>query len=105
MTLLGLPRHIADSIHGSHKPIGTKEDREAVASGATFLQLPKPDFISGKFSLEEVLEKVESKYLMAALEQANGVKKKAAELLGITFRSIRYRLKKLGIDSSEDESD
>ena len=34
---------------------------------------------------------------IAAIKQAGGIKKKAADLLGITFRSIRYRVKKLGI--------
>ena len=29
-----------------------------------------------------------------------GVKKKAAQLLGISFRSFRYRLEKLGLDGS-----
>ena len=33
-----------------------------------------------------------------ALERSQGVKKKAAQLLGISFRSFRYRLEKLGID-------
>jgi hypothetical protein len=33
------------------------------------------------------------------------VKKRAADLLGITFRSIRYRLKKLGVDYKDPEGD
>jgi two-component system response regulator PilR (NtrC family) len=32
------------------------------------------------------------------LEMSGGVKQKAAELLGISFRSFRYRLEKLGIE-------
>jgi TP901 family phage tail tape measure protein len=35
------------------------------------------------------------------LAAAGGTKKKAADLLGITFRSIRYRLKKLGLEVPE----
>jgi hypothetical protein len=30
------------------------------------------------------------------------VKKRAAQLLGITFRSFRYRLEKLGLDDPND---
>jgi two-component system response regulator PilR (NtrC family) len=33
-----------------------------------------------------------------ALERCNGVKKRSAELLGLTFRSFRYRLAKFGMD-------
>jgi len=36
--------------------------------------------------------------LVEALERAGGVKKRAAALLGISFRSMRYRLEKLGLD-------
>ena len=55
--------------------------------------------------LEDVLGEVERRLLLEALERTGGVRKHAAELLGITFRSIRYRLKKhgLGGDGADDE--
>ena len=34
------------------------------------------------------------------LNEAGGVKKKAARLLGISFRSYRYRLEKLGVEDA-----
>ena len=37
-----------------------------------------------------------------AMEKAGGVRKRAAQLLGITFRSFRYRLEKLGLDEPSD---
>ena len=49
------------------------------------------------FNLEQWLEDQERTILMAALSQADGVRTRAAELLGISFRQIRYRLDKLGI--------
>lgn len=67
-------------------------------SGGATLNLPAPEFSRGPLNLDEILNEVEKRYLLAALEFNNGVKKKAAESLGITFRSIRYRLKKLGLD-------
>ncbi len=52
--------------------------------------------------LEPMLEELEKKYLMKALEKTGGAKKKAGELLGMTFRSFRYRLAKFGLDSGEE---
>jgi two-component system response regulator PilR (NtrC family) len=51
------------------------------------------------------LGKFEKTYVLKALEHSGGVKKKAAQLLGVTFRSIRYRLEKLGIESALEEND
>jgi len=68
---------------------------------AKFIQVPAPDFSSkSKVDLDSVLGSVEMKYLNAALLHSNGIKKKAADLLGITFRSFRYRLKKHEMDES-----
>ena len=52
--------------------------------------------------LEPLLEELEKKYLLKALEQTGGAKKKAGELLGMSFRSFRYRLAKFGLDSGEE---
>ena len=56
------------------------------------------DIAAPDFDLDAVLAEVEQGYLLKALEMSGGVKQKAAELLGISFRSFRYRLEKLGID-------
>jgi two-component system response regulator PilR (NtrC family) len=74
-------------------------------SGNKELTLPAPDFTKGVINLDEILGEVEKTYLLAALEHTGGVKKRAADLLGITFRSIRYRLKKLGVDHKDPEGD
>ncbi|MEI7818155.1 MAG: helix-turn-helix domain-containing protein, partial [Desulfuromonadales bacterium] len=52
--------------------------------------------------LEPLLEELEKKYLLKALEKTNGAKKKAGELLGMSFRSFRYRLAKFGLDSGDE---
>ncbi len=49
------------------------------------------------FMMEQWLEDQERQILLTALQQADGVRTRAAELLGISFRQIRYRLDKLGI--------
>ncbi|MEN9578771.1 MAG: hypothetical protein RJA70_1780 [Pseudomonadota bacterium] len=56
-------------------------------------------------NLDEVLGEVERRLLIQALERSGGVRKRAAALLGITFRSIRYRLAKHALaDPNEPES-
>jgi two-component system response regulator PilR (NtrC family) len=52
--------------------------------------------------LDELLNDYERSLLLEALEQAGGVKKRAALRLGISFRSFRYRLEKLGLDAESD---
>lgn len=58
--------------------------------------LPDPDFSKGPIQIEKIIEQVENYYLNKALAHSGGIKKEAARLLGITFRSIRYRLGKNG---------
>jgi two-component system response regulator PilR (NtrC family) len=48
--------------------------------------------------LHEYLDKIEREQIMKALEQTRYNKTRAAKLLGITFRSLRYRLDRLGIE-------
>jgi transcriptional regulator with PAS, ATPase and Fis domain len=56
--------------------------------------------------LDSYIEKIESRIIFAALKVAGSNKSNAAELLGITFRSLRYRLEKLiEIDAPTSEYD
>jgi len=48
-------------------------------------------------NLEDYLEETERSLLMRALEETRWNRTAAAQRLGLTFRSLRYRLKKLGI--------
>ncbi len=48
--------------------------------------------------LTDFIEQVEREAIMKALEECRYNKTKAAAKLGITFRALRYKLKKLGID-------
>ncbi|MDG4551471.1 MAG: sigma-54 dependent transcriptional regulator [Candidatus Contendobacter sp.] len=49
-------------------------------------------------NLEDYLEQIERAAILRALEETRYNKTAAAEKLGITFRALRYRLKKLGLD-------
>lgn len=59
------------------------------------------DEVARGVSLENILEEIERAYLKKSLECSDGSKNKAADLLGISFRSLRYRLDKLGIDKMD----
>jgi two-component system response regulator PilR (NtrC family) len=48
--------------------------------------------------LEDYLETIERQAILKALEQTSNNKTAAAKVLGITFRAMRYRLKKLGLE-------
>jgi two-component system response regulator PilR (NtrC family) len=52
--------------------------------------------------LEKVVEELERNLLVKALDRTKGIKKKAADLLHINFRSMRYRLEKYGLNQGAD---
>ncbi len=64
------------------------------------LEGPAPE-LAETFSLERYLDEAERRYLLEALRRADGVKTRAASLLGLTFRSFRYRLAKHGLADTE----
>lgn len=51
-----------------------------------------------EFSLEKHLENIEKEFIAQALEETRWNKTAAAKKLGMSFRSFRYRLKKLDLD-------
>ena len=60
-------------------------------SGASLSQLPEG-------GLEAYLELEEKRLILEALEQSGGNRTQAAQLLNMSFRSFRYRIKKLNMD-------
>ena len=56
--------------------------------------------------LEKVVAQIEKELIIKAIHAAGGTKKKAAKLLKISFRSMRYRVEKYGLGiMSDDELD
>jgi two-component system, NtrC family, response regulator PilR len=65
-----------------------------------------PAAAEGPFDLEKGVEEFERLHILKALEEMKGVKKKAAKLLGISFRSLRYRIEKYSIaDPNPEENE
>jgi len=54
-------------------------------------------------NLDEVLGEVERRIVLQALERTGGVRTNAARLLGVTLRSLRYRLQKHALDVGDPE--
>jgi two-component system, NtrC family, response regulator PilR len=65
----------------------------ASAVGPSLVSLPEEGC-----NLDEVVGEIERRLMLEALERTGGVRKTAAQLLGITFRSLRYRLAKHNLD-------
>ncbi len=60
-------------------------------------QVLPPDIPDEGMVLDDLLSTIEKEYLMAALNKSRGKKTEAASLLGMNFRSFRYRLSKYGL--------
>ncbi|MGD9158180.1 MAG: sigma-54 dependent transcriptional regulator [Desulfobacteraceae bacterium] len=60
-------------------------------------QRRQTDLTSEGVDLNSVMAEIEKDFLLKALELSKGSKQKAADLLGLTLDSIKYRLKKLKI--------
>ncbi len=84
-----LPDNLALSIHKRRWIEGIKDRRFDL------------DDVERGVSLDTILEEIEKAYLEKALACSGGSKNKAADLLGISFRSLRYRLDKIGIDKPD----
>lgn len=69
-------------------PAEVGEEKAGMSGGA----------LSQGMSLQDYLDHMERVAINEALDQANQNRTAAARLLGITFRSLRYRLQRLGID-------
>ncbi len=78
------------------------------ASGRKMASSNEIDVGDDGLDLDKVVGQIEKELLVKAIHAANGVKKKAAKLLKISFRSMRYRIEKynlgiVGDDELDDE--
>lgn len=71
-----------------------KETRDSSATTTGLRGLALPDY----------LDRIEKQLILEALEKTANNKTAAAKLLGVSFRTLRYRLAKLGISKEHDEA-
>lgn len=60
------------------------------------------DIPDNGIDLNAEMEKIEKRAIEKALIKSKGSKTRAAELLGVTFDSLRYRIEKLGVNQNEE---
>lgn len=53
--------------------------------------------------LDKIIGQIEKELLIKAIHSSGGIRKRAAKLLNISFRSMRYRIEKYNLGSSDDE--
>jgi two-component system response regulator PilR (NtrC family) len=56
-----------------------------------------PELTEEGIDIDKIIGDIEKRYLLRALEKSGGVKKEAAKLLNLSFRSFRHRLSKYNI--------
>jgi two-component system response regulator PilR (NtrC family) len=75
-----------------------------LVTGMSSSVMPLTDIPETGMDLDAYLGEIEKEILLKALVRTSGVRKSAAGLLGITFRSIRYRLSKFGVEVEDNEA-
>ena len=83
-----LPDSLAMSVHKKRWIEGVKNRRFDI------------DEVAHGVALDEILAEIERAYVEKAMQCANHNKNKAAELLGISLRSLRYRVDKINPNES-----
>jgi PAS domain S-box-containing protein len=94
----------SDIIREDDLPLDMRNGAPGSTASTTRDLMPSPeaDWMEGKSSnLDAELEAIEKRLLEEALRRAGGVRKKAAEILGINYRSLRHRLSKYGFGDIE----
>jgi len=67
-------------------------DSDEYLSDLAVLNIPEDGII-----LDNVMDEIERSFLIQALERTGGNLTQAARVLGMSYRSIRYKVKKLGV--------
>jgi len=91
-----LPESLPETVRGDAPVPVSPATAAAVAAAAEAGQATRPTLDKG-FDLEQHVQHLEREYIAEALRRSGGVKVKAAELLGMSFRSFRYYMKKYNL--------
>jgi len=109
--VLGISSKAEETLENYHWPGNVRElknaiQRAVILAGDTILlehfpsaihEYERENLSSKSNSLDERLERLEKKYLKEAITKAGGSLTKAAKMSDISFRSMRYRVKKYNL--------
>jgi len=86
-------------------PVIDVDDLPVLRTAAVKSAAPTGEIPDDGIDLDRLVADYERAWVQKALDKTGGVRKKAAHLLGITFRSMRYRLEKLGMEKGDASGD
>ena len=94
------PGNVRELENTLERALALCEDQHITATDLSLApSLPPVNSTPGsKYPLQDYLDQMERAAILEALEQTRFNKTAAARVLGVTFRSLRYRLERLGID-------
>jgi two-component system response regulator PilR (NtrC family) len=94
------PGNVRELENTLERALALCEDRHISAADLSLAPaLPAASAAPGsKYPLQDYLDQMERAAILEALEQTRHNKTAAARVLGVTFRSLRYRLERLGIE-------
>lgn len=93
--------HLQSSVIRSTQNTVEKKNQDQIKTQTHSTFKSSSDNLLPEEGLEQYLEKVEKEVLINALNLTHWNRTLAAKKLGMTFRSLRYRLKKFGLDTDE----
>jgi two-component system response regulator PilR (NtrC family) len=76
---------------------------DSIRGGQT-QELYRIEFPPDGLDLDGLMERIERDLMRRALQRAGGIQSRAAQLLGTSFRSFRYRLQKYGMGEAVDQA-
>ena len=94
------PGNVRELENTLERALALCEDQRITAADLNLAPALPPANVSpgSKYPLQDYLDQMERAAILEALEQTRYNKTAAARVLGVTFRSLRYRLERLGIE-------
>jgi two-component system response regulator PilR (NtrC family) len=72
-------------------------------SGKQYASFDEIEITEDGIEIDKIMDQIEKELLLKAVHAAKGIKKRAAKLLGISFRSMRYRAEKHNLNAILEE--
>ncbi len=95
----GYPGNVRELENILERALALCEDGRIEAGDLNLTPLASgPDSLDRGLGLQDQLDAVERRSILEALQRSDNNKTAAARLLGVTFRSLRYRMERLGME-------